>query len=145
MALFVNASSLCTGYLGASTSSSDQAYSGVLDGALVALEGAGSQTGDLLLKAEDALTCLHGSVFPKNQPPASLGELAELFGPDASPSGTSGVSIRYVAHRPLSSCCWGTPSKKTSTKPCRGFPANRTAKCCRLAISLLGPTSLRRS
>ena len=35
-------------------------------------------------KATGALTSLHGSLFPKGQPPASLGELAELFVPDGS-------------------------------------------------------------
>ena len=50
---------------------------------MVALEGVGGQTGSLLSKAKDALTCLHGSVFPKAQPPSSFDELEELFGPDA--------------------------------------------------------------
>ena len=70
--------------MGASAGSSGQALPEDLEGALVALEGVGGQTGSLLSKARDALTCLHGSVFPKAQPPSSLGELAELFGPDAS-------------------------------------------------------------
>ena len=72
------------GYLGAPAGSSSQALPKDLQGALVALEGAGGQTGNLLSKAVDAMTCIHGSVFPKAQPPSSFGELAELFGPDAS-------------------------------------------------------------
>ena len=51
------------------------------------VEGAGNQVGGLLLKAKDALTCLHNSVFPKRPPPASLGELAELLGLEASTIG----------------------------------------------------------
>ena len=70
--------------MGATAGSSSQALPEDLEGALVALEGAGGQAGNLLSKAKDALICLHSSVFPKAQAPSSLGELADLFGPDAS-------------------------------------------------------------
>ena len=69
--------------MGAPAGSSSQALPEDLEGALVALEGVSGQTGSLLSKARDALTCLHGSVFPKAQPPSFFDELAELFGPDA--------------------------------------------------------------
>ena len=63
---------------------SSQAAVDDLDGAVAAVEGAGQLAGRLLEKATGALTSLHGSLFPHGQPPASLGELAELFGPDGS-------------------------------------------------------------
>ena len=72
------------GYLVAPAGSSSQASSEYLEGALVALEGIGGQTGSLLSKAKDALTHLHGSVFPKAQAPSSFSELAKLFGLIAS-------------------------------------------------------------
>ena len=64
--------------------SSSQASTEDLEAALSALEGASSQAGHLLSKAKDALTCLHGSVFPMAPTPTFLDDLAELFGPDAS-------------------------------------------------------------
>ena len=64
--------------------SSAQAGVDDLDGPVAAVEGTGQQAGSLLEKATGALTSLHGRLFPKGQAPSSLGELAELFGPDGS-------------------------------------------------------------
>ena len=75
------------GYVGAADGSGGQTFPEDLDNALMALEDASSQTKSLLSKAKDALTCLHGSVLPKGQPPSSLGELTDLFSPGASAIG----------------------------------------------------------
>ena len=66
--------------------SSVQAAAEGLEGAVAAVAGAGQQASGLLEKAIGALSSLHGRMFPQEQAPASLGELAELFGPDGSAS-----------------------------------------------------------
>ena len=138
-------SSFCAGYLGTSASSSVQASPEDLEGALADLEGASDQTSGLLLKAKDVLTCLHSSVLPKCQPRASLGELAELFGPEASTIGDFRREQTVRGSQTTLLMLLGHGFEGDFDKAVSGVPADRTAKCCRLAISLLGPASLRRS
>ena len=64
--------------------SSSQVGADDLAGAVAVVEDAGRQAGDLLLKATDTLTSLHNCLLPEGQPPASLGELTKVLGPDSS-------------------------------------------------------------
>ena len=64
--------------------SSSQVGADDLAGAVAAVEDAGQQAGDLLLKATATLTSLHSRLLPEGQPPASLGELTKVLGPDSS-------------------------------------------------------------
>ena len=64
--------------------SSSQVGADDLAGAVAAVEDAGQQAGDILLKATDTLTSLHSHLLPERQPPASLEELTKVLGSDSS-------------------------------------------------------------